>query len=52
MAKTGDTPGALALLKSILSATAQHPDIWYLKGIIIESNGGYSGRARNFSWKE
>lgn len=47
MAKTGDTSGALTLIKSIPSATAQHPDTWYLKGI-IELYGGDSGRARKF----
>ena len=39
MAKTGDTAGALTLLKSIPIATNNHPDTWYLKGI-IELYGG------------
>jgi hypothetical protein len=39
MAKTGDTAGALTLLKSIPIATTSHPDTWYLKGI-IELYGG------------
>ncbi len=47
MAKMGDTAGALTLLKTIPSATAQHPDYWYLKGI-IELYGGDSGRAKKF----
>ncbi len=47
MAKTGDTAGALTLLKSISIATTQHPDTWYLKGI-IELYGGDSARAKKF----
>lgn len=39
MAKTGDTQGALTVLKTISLATNQHPDTWYLKGI-IELYGG------------
>lgn len=47
MAKTGDTSGALTLLKSIASATNQNPDTWYLRGI-IELYGGDSARAKKF----
>lgn len=47
MAKTGDTANALTLLKSLPIATNQHPDTWYLKGI-IELYGGDSSRAKKF----
>lgn len=47
MAKTGDTVGALTILKPIPIASNQQPDFWYLKGI-IELYGGDSGRAKKF----
>ncbi len=47
MAKTGDTAGALTLLKSIPIASTNNPDTWYLKGI-IELYSGESGRAKKF----
>lgn len=47
LAKTGDTPSALTLLKTIPMATQANPDFWYLKGI-IELYGGESGRAKKF----
>lgn len=34
LAKTGDTPSALTLIKTIPIATSSNPDFWYLKGII------------------
>lgn len=47
LAKTGDTAGALTLLKSIPAVSNSNPDFWYLKGI-IELYGGESARAKKF----